>query len=217
MTKHVGRIGAAVRALLPALAVLGLLTSAGCSSWSPTGPEVIDVDAQYLGLQDQRVAVVVSTSDHTDFKFPEARERITREVTRRIVAGVAGVTVADPGEVLRWQEENPYWATRPPSMLVDQLEVDRLVMIEIGEYRTHEPGDKHELRGIIAASVNVVEADAPDPDNYGASFNKTVMYPDPTVSIVGRYAESEKKIEQIAQLRFCEETAGLFFDHKILR
>lgn len=194
-----------------------MLSGIGCESLSMPGPEVVDIKAQYLGLKDKRVAIVVSTSDHTDFNYPSARELITKEVTRRVAAGVEGVTVTSPDEILEWQTDNPYWATRPPSTLVRQLKVDRLVLVEIGEYRTHEPGNKHELRGVIVASVNVVEAEAPDPDNYGVSFTKTVMYPDPNISLIGRVGESEQKIERMAQIRFCEETAGLFFDHKIVR
>ena len=169
------------------------------------------------GAELLRVAVVVSTYDHTQFNHPEARGLITNEIVRRIVANVPGARVSDPKEVLAWQEQNAYWAARPPSMLVRQLDVDRLVLVEIGEYRTHEPGDRHVLRGVISATVNIASADAADADNFDASFTKNVMYPTERESKVGRVGEGEQLIEQRTQLRFSEEVAGLFFDRQIVR
>lgn len=195
--------------------VLGL---AGCQSLGYGKKEkLIDVSAQYTGLADKRVAVVVSTNDHTAFNYPKARAIITNEVSRRIMTNVPGAQVSDPKEVLVWQDENAYWATRPPSMLIRQLNVDRLVLVEVGEYRTHEPGDKHVLRGVISATVNIVSADAVDPDNFDASFTKNVMFPTPGESKVGRVGDSQSMVEQVTQLRFSEEVAGLFFDHQIIR
>lgn len=204
--------------LLSAL-LLGVMLLSGCGALSSLGnePEVIDVKAKYTDLNEKRVAVIVSVTDHTEFNHPTARDQLTREITRRIVAGVPGTTVTDPGEVLAWQSNNPYWGTRPPSMIIRHLDVDRLVLVEVGEYRTHEPGNKHQLRGVIVARVNVVEAESPDPDNFSASFSKTVMYPDTATSKIGRISEDQAKVEMMTQVRFCEEVSGLFFDHKIVR
>ena len=198
------------------LAIAAVMLLAGCNNM-PGQPEVIDVKARYLGLDNHSVAVVVATRDYTDFNYPDARPDMTREITRRIQANVPGVTVTDPEQILKWQEDNPYWATRPPSALIEQLKVDRLVLVEIGEYRTHEPGDKYVLRGVISATVNVVEAEAPDPDTFGGSYNKTVMYPRAKDSLIGKAGVSEQKIEAQTQYRFCEEAAGLFYDHELVR
>lgn len=188
----------------------------GCESRSVT-EKVIDVEGQYLDLANRSVAVVVSMSDYTEFKHPEAKKRITEEIARLIQANVPGATLTSPNEIIAWQQENAYWATRPPSMLIKQLKVERLVLVEIGEYRTHEPGDKHVMRGVIAASVNIVEAEAADPDNFGASFSKNVMFPEPGESKIGRVGADEQMIELRTQIRFCETTAGLFYDHQIIR
>lgn len=189
----------------------------GCNGSRSVTQEVIDVKGQYMDLANRSVAVVVSMSDYTEFKHTEAKQIIAQDIARRIQANVPGATLTSPEAIVAWQKENPYWATRPPSMLIKQLKVERLVLVEIGEYRTHEPGDKHVLRGVISASVNVVEAEAEDPDNFGASFNKNVMYPEPGESKIGRVGDDEKLIELRTQIRFCETTAGLFYDHQIIR
>lgn len=199
------------------LAIVTLLCG-GCSGWSlPGDMQEIDVKATYAGLENKRVAVVMSLSDYAESHHRTAREKMTKEITRRIVVGVPSSTVIDPDEVLRWQENNPYWGTRPPSVLLRQLKVDCLILIEVGEYRLHEPGNKHQLRGVIVARVNIAEAQSPDPDNFVASYETAVMYPETSVTKIGRISESEQKVEQMTRLRFCEEAAGLFYDHKIYR
>lgn len=193
-----------------------LILLSGCQN-NRINQEVIDVKGQYADLANRSVAVVVSMSDYTQFNHPNAKLMITEEMTRRIKTNVPGATLTSPAQIINWQRDNPYWATRPPSMLVKQLKVERLVLVEIGEYRTHEPGDKHVLRGVISASINVVEAESADPDNFGASFTKNVMYPEPGESKVGRVGDDEALIEMRTQIRFCESAAGLFYDHQIVR
>lgn len=210
MSRWINQVGLAL--LVTAAAVL-----TGCNGARSFTQEVIDVKAQYLDLNNRSVAVVVSMSDYAEFKHPNAKQAISEEMVRRIKANVPGVTLTSPGEVLKWQRDNPYWTTRPPSMLIEQLKVERLVLVEIGEYRTHEPGDKHVLRGVISASVNIVEAEAADPDNFGASFTKHTMYPEPGESKIGRVGDDEAVLEVRTQIRFCESAAGLFYDHQIIR
>ena len=200
-----------------ALLLGSALLLTGCSGARSMTQEVIDVKAQYKDLNNRSVAVVVSMSDFAEFNHPGAKQAVTEEMVRRIKANVPGVTLTSPSDVLQWQQDNPYWATRPPSMLINQLKVERLVLVEIGEYRTHEPGDKHVLRGVISASVNIVEAEADDPDNFGASFTKNTMYPEPGESKIGRVGDDEAVIEVRTQIRFCESAAGLFYDHQIIR
>jgi len=200
---------------------LGLLLAGlmvvGCGPSRSLNQKVIDVKGQYMDLPNRSVAVVVSMSDYAEFNHPTAKTMITEEMVRRIQTNVPGVTITSPSEVLKWQRDNPYWATRPPSMLIKQLKVERLVLVEIGEYRTHEPGDKHVLRGVISASINIVEAEADDPDNFGASFTQNVMYPEPGESKIGRVGDDEALIEARTQIRFCETAAGVFYDHQITR
>lgn len=197
--------------------VVGVLLLVGCET--PGARKPIDVEASYLGLNNRSVAVLVSTSDHIDFKHPDARRLITEEIARRIMINVPGVKVTDPTQIIAWQakDENRYWAARPPSAMVRHFAVDRLVLVEIGEYRTHDPGDKYVLRGIVSATVNIYEAETGNPDNPSAMFPKNVMYPGPKESKIGRVGISEKEVEFKTQVRFCEETAGLFFDHTIIR
>lgn len=203
------------RLTLLALAVM-FLGLTGCHE-SVHDPKEYDVTAQYLGLDGKRVAVIVAVSDQTNYQFPDARARLTREISRRIQLNVPDVKVTNPDDVLVWQNANEYWTARPPSMLIASLDVDRLVIVEIGEYRVTDSGDTNIKRGVISANVNVVEADAPDPDNYAFGDSLRVAFPDEFRTKIGLVQADVQDIYTITVARFTEQAAGYFYDHTITR
>lgn len=204
------------RRLLALTLAAALLTLAACHQ-SVHDPKDYDVTAQYTDLDNQTVAVLVGVSDHTNFHHPGAARQIAREVTRRISLNVPGVSVINPDRILEWQAQNPYWTARTPGQLIAALNVDRLVMVEVGEYRMTDPGDTNIKRGVISANINVVEADAIDPDDFGFSAPLRVSFPDEFRTKVGLVEASEQDIQTITVSRFTEEAAGMFYDHTITR
>ncbi|MEM9414430.1 MAG: hypothetical protein AAGA29_02990 [Planctomycetota bacterium] len=192
------------------------LTLAACHE-SVHDPKTYDREAQYLGLNDQSVAVIVAMSDQTEYRYPDARQQIAREITRRIAISVPGIDVVNPDVLIQWQAENPYWTARPPSMVIEALNVDRVVMVEIGEYRMTDPGDTNIKRGVISGNVNVIEADAADPDNFGFTQSVRLSFPDEFRTRVGLPAASVDDIRTITVSRFTEDVAGLFYDHSVIR
>jgi hypothetical protein len=180
-------------------------------------PREYDITAQYRGLDGKRVAVIVAVSDQTNYQFPDARARLTRDISRRIQLNVPEVQVTNPDEVLLWQNANEYWTARPPSMLIASLGVERLVIVEVGEYRVTDSGDTNIKRGVISANVNVVEDDAPDPDNYAFSDSLRVAFPDEFRTKIGLVQADVQDIYTITVSYFTEEAAGYFYDHTITR
>jgi hypothetical protein len=161
--------------------------------------------------------VLVATGEYIDFNYPEVREQLTREVTHRIATNIEGVQVTDPAQVLKFQQDNPYWTARAPSQLIRALNVERLIIVEVGEYRTHESGNKHVLRGVVSGNVNLLEAEAPNPDNYAFGQSVRSVFPDETRTKIGTLTLSEELVETEARRRFAEDSAGLFYDHKVVR
>lgn len=202
------------------LLVLTLLCAAlcivGCHE-SVHDPKTYDRTAQYTGLNGQSVAVIVALSDQSEYKYPNARRQLAREITRRIALNVPGVTVVDPDRILIWQQENPFWTARTPGQLIDALNVDRLIMVEVGEYRVTESGDTNIKRGVISANINVVEADALDPDDYGFTSPLRVSFPDEFRTRVGLVSATADDIQTITVSRFTEDAAGMFYDHSVIR
>ena len=127
---------------------LWLVLSALCLHGGGCGPmpgekKMIDVKAQYLGLADQRVAVLTSADPHLLHEYPKAPLVINKAITSRIAKNVPGVTTTIPEEIDAFQKQNPYWANMRYSELAEKLDVDRVVLIDLIEHQTHEPGNAY--------------------------------------------------------------------------
>lgn len=206
---------AALTSLFLALALIGTL---GCEVIGAPfaafdedqGPQ--PVAAQYTGLIGQKVAVLVQTSETTQFRFPESKRAVTNAMTRSIAQNVEGVTVVPADTALAYQKQNPYWPAVPPSRLLDGLGVDRLIVVDVEEYRTQEPGNQYLWRGVIDALVAVYEAEAPDPDD--KSFEQRVRAEWPEGTTVGLTEGDDATIQTAALAKFTTRGAGLFFDYE---
>jgi hypothetical protein len=197
--------------------LLAISAMPGCSLVG-FGAQVFDgettrqVDARYTNLTGQRVAVLVAASDNTLFQHPQARQVITKTISRRLAENVKNISLMNPEQVIDYQVANPYWHTLPYSDVLEKLEVDRIVLVDLVDYRTHEPGNDHVYRGLISANVGVLEADAVEPDNF--AFRRQVRVQYPTDSKVGVVNADEQTIELATVKRFTDQAAGLFYNHE---
>ncbi|MEM6459529.1 MAG: hypothetical protein AAF710_09080 [Planctomycetota bacterium] len=207
---------------------LGLLTLAplmgGCNviAWgaqAARGDEdaPVPVEAQYTDLVDQRVAVMVSADEFTLFRFPRATSRVGQAVSNGIAANVEGAAVSLPAQVDAFQRGNPYWITTRPSRLLDRLGVDRLVVIDLNEYRTHEAGNANVWRGVVDATVSVYEADGEDPDNRTFEAQVRAEYPEGSQFGLVSQTADEATIEAAVLQVFALRAGGLFYDHRDVR
>ncbi|MEM9883330.1 MAG: hypothetical protein AAF800_10470 [Planctomycetota bacterium] len=174
----------------------------------------VPVAAQYTDLVDRRVAVMVSADEFTLFRFPRATSRVGQAVSNGIVANVEGAAVSLPSQVDEFQRGNPYWITTRPSRLIDRLGVDRLVVIDLHEYRTHEAGNANVWRGVVDATVSVYEADGEDPDNRTFEAQVRAEYPEGSQFGLVSQTADEAKIEAAVLRVFALRAGGLFYDHE---
>lgn len=179
------------------------------------GPQTYDVKAQYRGLENKSVAVLVAANEMLLFEYPAAPLKVSRTISARIAGNVPGVRLMPPGEVAEFQNENPYWSTVPYSELIKKLGVDRLVVIDLIEYRTHEPGNAYVWHGLIAGQIGVVEAEADDPDQF--AFQTTVRAAYPEESTIGLLNSDDETVELGMLALFARDGAGLFYDHEVVK
>lgn len=207
------------RCLALAALLLMSFSLSGCSvlAWLTHGvaggERRTKVKAEYPELANQRVAVLVAADSRTLYRAPQSREKVCRAVASYLAEHLPTATLMNPREVVRYQADNPHWATVPPGRLLDELAVDRLVLIDLAEYRLHERGNRHLARGVLTANVTVHAADADDPDNPDYYQTVTTRYPeDSTVGVVNADAQS---IELGMIQAFGMSVARLFHDHEI--
>jgi len=173
-----------LRAGLIALAAVLLPSLAGCDAAGYMANAVaggesppITVTAEYEGLENQSVAVLVNADLPILYCHPQVQLEISAAVSERLAANVPGVTVINPHHVYEFQQRNIYWTTSTYTQLCQTLDVSRLVWIELQEFRLHEPGNSVMYRGVLTARVEVAEADADRPNVAQYANTVSVAYP----------------------------------------
>ncbi len=184
----------------------------GAQAFGPDPHAVVDVEAEYFGLENQSVAVLVDADLATLYRFPTAQLETCAAITQQIAAHVPGVSTVDPRQVVDFQQRNIYWNTATYSNLARRLGVKRLVLIELTEYRLHEPGNVNLFRGVIEANVSVAETDGPHPDDLAYSTHVIAAYPPGRPE--GVPDADPVTIRKGALDLFALYAAGKFFEHK---
>jgi hypothetical protein len=188
------------------------LYTAGCGPM-PGEKVMVDVSAEYLDLADRRVAVMVAADGHTLHRYPDAPLRLCRAMTTRIATHVPGVTTTIPSQIIQYQQDNPYWMNLRYGDLAKKLDVDKIVLIDLVEYQTHDPGNAHIWQGRITANVGVIDANARDPDNF--VYHNTVSVQFPQGSDIGIIDSDNDTIQLGMVVMFARRGGGLFYDHQI--
>ena len=171
----------------------------------------IEVLSKYDGLENQSVAVIVQSDMATMYEHPDLEYSIAIGIAGRIQKEVPGVKVVDPRRVHSWKFRTPQWSSMPMGEIATRLDVDRLVHVDIYEYRLHPPGNRYLWDGVCAANVGVIERSGYDPDTFVDSFNVESRYPD--LEGVGRENASRSQIETGVLVPFVQRTAWLFHTH----
>lgn len=207
------RLSGALMALAAALLFSGGCESIGFLAQGLGGeddkPAVPPVEPQYLGMTNKSVAVLVS-ADERSSRYPDAARNVCLAVSQQLTRDVTGVKPMDPDEVMKFINRNPTWIAVPPPELIKLLKVERLLIIDLAHYTTHEPGNRHVWRGNILARVEVVEAEAP----LRVAFAESVTVEFPPDRPVGVLNADDETI-QLGMLRlFAYRVSGRFRDHE---
>ncbi len=176
-------------------------------------PKTVNVKSQYRGLENHTVAVIVAVDEYTAFQFYGLHELICNSVSRHLMEHLPGTVVTNPLEVIAYQSQHPYWITVPYSELIETLNVDRLVVIDVVEFRLHEPGNVHLWKGTAAGNIGVIESEATDPDNF--AFYTTVNSMFPPSSSVGLIEAEQDTIQRGLLGVFTLDIARLFYDYEV--
>lgn len=202
-------------ALLP-LGILAGCQAVGFMAESYKRDSTHEVKAEYTGLEGKTFAVVVTADRMIEADHPGIVDRMCAKMTERLSNAAnlprAGGFVPAP-QVLRYLYDNPSWPARPLSELGKGLGgVDRLVYVELTEYRLHEPGNPYEWMGVASASVSVLELDGSTPDDFAFEKFLTVKFPDKKG--VDPNQISADGMTSALSLRLVDRTTWLFYNHQ---
>ncbi len=206
----------------PLLGVLGIaLISmvAGCQIFGAAGvvgqnierEKKVEVLAQYDGLRESTVAVLVDTDMMVMYEYPSVVANLCVNLSRRIGQNVEGVGVLSPSFVLEWQYQTPSWQSLPYGVMCEELGVDRVVWVDLFEFRLNPPGNRWQWEGAASANIGIVEIDGFDPDAFADSFDVTATFPD--IAELGRESATASQIQTGLLTKFVQEAGWLFYDH----
>ncbi len=189
---------------------LGALVGGMAASAQRKG--VTEVSAQYRGLEGTTFAVIVAADRVIEADHPTVVPDLTVTVTKRLEenAGAAG-RVPHQG-VLAYQATNPSWSLMSPEEIGREFGVDRVVYIELIEYRLHEPGNEYLWNGVAAGRVRVYEMDASIAEY--AAFERSIQASFPDGTGFGPAQVPQRTVEVALASRFVDLTTELFYDHE---
>lgn len=170
-----------------------------------------EVKARYTGLENERVAIMVQSSSFVYSMSPHGPDKVGYGMGAKMQASIEGVTVIPKDIVDTYKRKNRGWIAYEPARIMEDLGVNRVVLVDLYEYRTHEPGDPHVKMGIMAANISVLSLDEYDPNTIAFSTDVRTQWPKDTK--VGAVTLDDNKVEQVTLNYFLREAAGLFYDY----
>lgn len=202
----------AIMGLLP-LVLSGCLFAKGVGGMAESASRFseVEIDARYRGLENQRVAVLVSAPYEIQYEHVAAVPSITDLISIGIAGGVPGAEVVPTRLALAYQANNVYWEQMDYGDIARDFGVSRLVLVDLVEYRLVAPGNSYVWDGYAAAEIDVIEI--VDGREYRYGFSDRVIGRFPPVRGVGRDQEPQAAIEQGLQIEFSRRALWLFRDH----
>jgi hypothetical protein len=198
---------------------LALSALAGCQAGQALGvlmqneeyQKLVDTPPRYNGLEDKTVAVVVQADMATLYEYPGVVANIAGGVAHRLGRDVPGAQVLHPHFVLNWQQRTPQWNVLPYGEIAEQLNVDRVVFIDVIEYRLNPPGNRYLWEGVCVGRVGVIERGSIDPDAFVDTFDISGKWP--TKSAISREDAPPQAVELGVLQEFITQTTWLFHQH----
>ena len=206
--------GIAFGLMLVALSALGgcmVGELVGGMAQSAEYQKLVDMPPRYNGLENKTVAVIVDVDLSTLYEFPNLAAIVTSGVGGRIARDVPGARVLPAQYVINWQYRSPQWAALPYGEMAAQLNVERIVVIQIQEYRLNPPGNRYIWDGVANATVGIVERNGLDPDSFAEQFEILAKFPN--LQGVSREEANKQQIEAGLLAEFIKKTAWLFHQH----
>ena len=170
------------------------------------------VKAEYIGLKDQKIALIIFGQPGIDFEDPFARLDLALATEQAIIQNVKTTEFADQEEIQSFQRARLDWYSLPMSEIAAKFQVQRVLYLELIQFTIREIDTVNLLRGRIWAQLSVFEADSAQPDVPAYESEVEIVFPEQAPE---PYSENAKFAIRRESIRlFALETARKFHDHK---
>lgn len=190
--------------------IVGATIGGMAESYHRTGTS--EIEAEYEGIAGHSFTVVVSADRLIEGNNPGIAARITQRVNDRLIQNAMPSFAIPSADLLTVLYNTPQWPAMPRGEVADMLGVERLVVVELVEYRLHEPGNKYIWDGSASCVVSVYESDSPFPDD--PVFEKAIRVSFPDISGLMRTEIPEAAVNTELANRITNRIAWLFYTHE---
>jgi len=205
---------------LLATALANVLLVGGCNILAPIGGMMenarregsTEIEAEYTGLDDKSFAVIVSADRAIQAEYPAVLARLTTEISERVSKQTKASKYVPGARILNFQFENPRWSTWTPSELAKKLGVERIIFVDVDEYRLKDPGNRYIWKGVASASVRVSETDGRMGDDF--VFRKTLLVKFPDKDGFTPQDMAEELVTTALSNRLIDRVSWLFYTHE---
>jgi hypothetical protein len=209
-------VTAGCTSLLPAISAAlgasqaGVIGAAGAAQ-NFEYQKLIEVLPQYDGLEHHSVAILVDAPLDLQYLKPDLVDQVAGGLATRLGEHVPNISIKHPMQVRQWQFTTPQWNALAVGEMATELGVDRVVIVDIQEFRLHPRGNRFLWEGICRASIGVVEADGYDTDSYADAWEVAARFPD--LEGLDRDSASEWEIQTGLLSEFVKRTSWVFYTH----
>lgn len=213
---RIGRRG--MRGVLAAGLVLGMLGGilglglGGCS-WLAMASEKVggkNVPADYKTLDDKSLAIVIYPDWATGLEYAGARDEIGAFTTAQMREFLPKTKLVNYKEVIHWQDDTQQWRNMEMKEIGKHFGVDRILYIEVLDYRSRQPGSDNLLQGRIHAMARIYETDAAGP---AAAWEKEFDVTWPNIP-EGPPKTNDLTVRRRVLEAFSVQLVGNFYEHK---
>jgi len=190
--------------------IVGAAIGGIAESYHRTGSS--EIEAEYEGIAGHSFTVVVSADRLIEGNNPGIAARITQRVNDRLIQNAMPSFAIPSTDLLSVLYNTPQWPALPRGEVAEIFGVERLVVVEIVEYRLHEPGNKYIWDGSASCVVSVYESDSPFPDD--PVFEKAIRVSFPDTSGLMRTEIPEAAVNTELANRITNRVAWLFYTHE---
>lgn len=204
---------------LALLLIVGTLFQGGCNVVGFFGAleaerrrtGTIKVDAQYTGLEGKTVAVVVDAPRDLQAGGRGLIQNVLTEVIARLEANGKTKSIVPAAVVERTLYDEPDLMGRTYDEIARRFEVERLVVVQLDEFRLSESGNEYVWAGHAAGVLLVVEADSYLEDDVRLEQVVSVKYPTKDNTTVDEMPAEAVALELLR--RFANRVSWFFYRH----
>lgn len=177
-------------------------------------PREKKVKAEFPGLKNHSLAIVIYMDEATQYEYPNARLTLGAKIANELNENIKKIRIVQPIAVARYQDENLYWDSERKSKIGRDLNVDYVLFLSLVAYSTREPGQMSAYQGRISGEAKLYATDKEEGENcvWEHEDDLEVVWPK-----VARYSSRvEPQIRKETENRFADILAKKFYKHKIL-